>query len=129
LTDTSVAEVHTRLLAPLLGAPGIGDAAREGITSDIRGLAVRGDVENLTDFGTFLDGVRERTEIVIAALRSPAVVFGDPASGTQPGSQAARGAGRGIAVQQSARVLRHVKRLQTDVRTNLILARRVAGEP
>jgi len=125
LTDRSVAEVHTRLLAPFLGDPGLGTVATRAITGDIRGLAVRGDVERLEELQEFLEPVLERTETFIAAMSSPGSTIGDAAAGAPQMT----GAARGIAVTRGERTRKSVSRLLSDVRTNLILARKVAGGP
>lgn len=129
LTDRSVAEVHTRLLAPFFGDPGIGPAFARGVTGDLRALAARGDVGALEEFSEFIEGVEARTQTFLASQRRPAAVVGDLAVGVGPGSRSVSAAGRGISVVRAARTLKVVKRLRSDTRTNLILARRIAGAP
>lgn len=116
LTDQSVAEVHTRLLSPFLGESGLGPAAVGAITNDYRSLAGRGDVEALEGNQELLEGLRESAE---RAINFPAPLpAGGPGAGTGRQTRA-----------RGARLLKSVKSLETHLKTNLILARRVAGAP
>jgi len=129
LTDTSVAEVHQRLLLPFLGDKTLGSDFGRALVNDLRLLATRGDVDALEENVEFLASVVQRTRGIISSQTSKGAVFSDPGSGTSPGTRAATAAGRGILVINATRVIKVVENLKRQAELNLILARKVQEAP
>jgi len=128
LLDTSVAEVHQRLLLPFLGDKTLGSDFGRALVDDLRLLASRGDVEALEANVSFLSGVEERTRGIVTSQSSPGAAFSDPAVGGA-GGRAGSAAGRGINLRNADRLLKVVGSLKRQAELNLLLARRVQEAP
>jgi len=122
LTDSTVAEVHTRLILPFIGEPGLGQDFSKALVDDFRRMARAGDVQGLEGTVQLLSDVAQRVEGIIKSQTSPGAVFGDDPRPTT-------GAGRGLLVLRSVRARKGVKELKRQAELNLLLAKRVQEAP
>jgi len=125
-TDTSVAEVHTRIILPFLALPGFSGDFRKAVENDFKVLARAGDTASLEALVELLEGVEERSAGIVDAQSSPGAPFGDTAIGGS-GGRATSGAGRGILLAQQSRLQREVGRLKRSAEINLRMARVIQG--
>lgn len=129
LTDSSIGEVHIRLLLPFIGEAGLGRDFARALGDDFRRMARAGDVEGLEGIETLLEGTEARIQGIIKSQTQPAAVVGDLGAGVSPGSKAFTGAGRGLLVLRSGRALKAVTALKRQAELMRLLAERVQEAP
>jgi len=127
-TDSSVAEVHARMILPFLALPGFSSDFRKAVETDFKVLARAGDVEALESVVEFLEGVEQRSAGIVASQTEGASALGDAAIGGA-GGRATSGAARGLLIGQQARLSKEVGLLKRAAEIDLRMARVIQGRP
>lgn len=127
-SDSSVAEVHTRLILPFLAVPGFSGDFRKAVENDYDILARAGDSEALEDIVELLEGVEERSAGILSSQSQEASALGDAAIGGA-GGRATSGAARGLLIGQQARLSREVGLLKRKAEISLRMAEVIQGRP
>jgi len=127
-SDSSVAEVHTRLILPFLAVPGFSSDFRKAVENDFDVLARAGDSEALQDVVELLEGVEERSAGILESQTEGASSLGDAAVGGA-GGRATSGAARGLLISQQSRLSREVGLLKRKAEISLRMAEAIQGEP
>ncbi len=118
-TNTSVAEVHTRLILPFLTVPGFSGDFQKAVIADYQVLARAGDVESLDEILVLLEGVEERSSTLLEA----SIAVEPPFAGLPPkGGSPAAAMGRGVLLEQQNRLNKSV----TALKRSAEIARRMA---